>query len=307
MQGIDVVAPYRAAGHSGLSPSLLAGTGRGSGTASRAIGTPWHAAAGAAPAASGSSIASATDRALPVIEVAAAAPVSARRGAWPAASVALLLADYPTSRPVRDIAAELGRSPGAIYAKARRLDLKRPRREAAPGGPGGAAVPRPPDSPSSTPALQLVLPGLPAPEPRPKGRVERTKSGGRAGLWTRDDGAMSVRLERLFLAGFRDTTIAAVLGVTPVAVFSRAWAINLPRRDPKTLRDDVETARWIDREAAPLPEAVACWRRGKVLTRRRCNVKGDPFWGERGSRYSNDARRLHLFQALRASEPLHAC
>ena len=52
---------------------------------------------------------------------------------------------------------------------------------------------------------------------------------------------------------------------------------------------------------------VLFWRRGKVLTRRRCNVKGDPFWGERGSCYSNDARRLHLFQALRASEPLHAC
>lgn len=208
---------------------------------------------------------------------------------------------------MRDIAAALGRSMGAIYAKARRLDLKRPRREATPGGRGGAVVPRLPDPPSSTPALQLVLPGLPAPEPRPKGRIERTKSGGRAGLWTRDDGAMSVRLERLFLAGFRDTTIAAVLGVTPVAVFSRAWAINLPRRDPKTLRDDVEAARRIDREAASLPEAVTCWRRGKVLTRRRCNVKGDPFWGERGSRYSNDARRLHLFQALRASEPLHAC
>ena len=118
---------------------------------------------------------------------------------------------------------------------------------------------------------------------------------------------MSVRMERLYFAGFRDECIAAVLGVTPGAVLSRAWAINCPRRDPRTLRADVEAARRIDREAAPLPDAVTCWRRGKLLTRRQCNVKGDPFWGERGSRFSNDARRLRLFASLRASEPLHAC
>lgn len=60
-------------------------------------------------------------------------PSSSRRQLWSAANVELLRAEYPTLKLVRDISAELGRSVGAVYGKARRLNLKRQRR-------GGAAV-----------------------------------------------------------------------------------------------------------------------------------------------------------------------
>ncbi len=236
-------------------------------------------------------------------------PKPSRRRHWSDDHVGLLLSDYPTFKPVRDICAELGRSVGAIYGKARRLNLRRPPRQA--GQVDHAAQAPIPDfaselaQPHTDPAPQFSLPQLPAPPPASKQEAKRTKLGGRHGRWTRDDGALSVRLERLYIAGFHDTCIATILGVSSGAVWSRAWSINCPHRDPKALRHDIEAARLVDRQATPLPQTAVCWKLGKPLTRRRCNIKGEHFWADRGSRFSNDARRLPLFASLGASEPLH--
>ncbi len=130
--------------------------------------------------------------------------------------------------------------------------------------------------------------------------------GGRSGRWTEDDGALSERLERLFIANFSPGCIAAVLGVTERAVATRAWVVNCPRRDPQALRHDVETARLVDRLAAPLPRAVQSWKNGKSLVRKRCSRKGHFIWGTNGTTLSNDARRQRSYKILNASAPLHA-
>ncbi len=241
----------------------------------------------------------------------------ARPGRWTEANVSLLRSDYPTPRPVRDISTEIGRSGSATYAKARRLKLKRPQRGTT---PAPSAVPPPlPDIfmelvlpvTDSTPPVAESAPEPPPLEvtlaPPPKQAVKRTKLGGREGRWVRNDGALSVRLERLHLAGFHDRIIAAVLGLTSAAVLTRAWAISCPDRDVTSLRHDVEAARLIDRQAAPLPKTVISLDGKTTLTRKRCNLKGDFFWGDSKRRFCNDARRLPYFAALSASAPMHAC
>ena len=126
-------------GRCSLALLRVVGAGLGVGAAARASGASGHADARPVPPISGMQVAGATDQAAPVAGDARAAPHRGR-GAWSDASVGLLLAVYPTSKPVRDIAAELGRSVGAIYAKARRLNLKRPRRSTAPSSAGAPSL-----------------------------------------------------------------------------------------------------------------------------------------------------------------------
>ena len=272
----------------------------------------------------------ATDRDARVAAQPAATP-SLRRQLWSPASVGLLRAEYPTAKLVRDISAELGRSVGAVYGKARRLNLKRPRRGAAlceggpllptpaliPQAPQPSAAPAP-EPPPTPPALQPMLPApqptLPAsqptlsvPKPSPAPKAERTKMGGRPGCWTENDGSLSERLERLFIANFSPGCIAAVLGVTERAAATRAWVVNCPRRDPQALRHDVEAARLVDRLAAPLPRVLHSWKNGKPLVRKPCRRKGHFIWGTNGTTLSNDARRQTSYKKLTASAPLHAC
>jgi len=248
---------------------------------------------------------------------------SPRRQLWSAASVGLLRVEYPTAKLVRDISAELGRSVGAVYDKARRLNLRRPRRGAVPAEtvvappvpapvpdvpqPSAAAAPEPPPIP---PAPQLALPvfqpTLSVPEPPPARKAERTKLGGRPGCWTKNDGALSERLERLFIANFAPSCIAAVLSVTEGSVTTRAWVVNCPRRDPQVLRHDVEAARLVDRLAAPLPGSVYSWKSGKALVRKCCSRKGHHIWGANGTTLSNDAKRQRSYKILTASAPMHA-
>ena len=258
---------------------------------------------------------------LPAISLAPAP--SSRRQLWSAASVAILCGDYPTAKPVRQMSAELGRSVGAVYGKARRLGLKRPRRGAvpvetpaalpvpasAPDAPqpdvAPAPEPPPPTPPATPPAPATLKPPPPAPEPLPAAKAERTKMGGRAGRWTKDDGALSERLERLFIANFTPGCIAAVLGVTERAAATRAWVVNCPRRDPQALRHDVEAARLVDRQAAPLPRMLHSWKGGKPLVRKRCRRKGHFIWGTNGTTLSNDALRLRSYRDEMASGILH--
>jgi len=249
-----------------------------------------------------------------------APPASSRRQLWSAASVTILCANYPTAKLVRDISAELGRSVGAVYGKARRLNLKRPRLGSVPvetvvalpvpapvpdaPQPNAALVPEPPPAPP--PVLPIPQPTLCVPEPPPARKAERTKMGGRPGRWTKDDGALSERLERLFIANFSPSCIAAVLGVTEGSVATRAWVVNCPRRDPQALRHDVEAARLVNRLAAPLPGSVYSWKSGKALVRKRCSRKGHHIWGANGTTLSNDAKRQRSYKILMASAPMHA-
>ncbi len=252
-----------------------------------------------------------------------APPLSSRRQLWSAASVGLLRVEYPTAKLVRDISAELGRSVGAVYGKARRLNLKRRRRGAVPAEavvapfvpapapdvpqPSAAAAPEPPPvPPAPQPALPVSQPTLSVSEPPPARKAERTKLGGRPGCWTENDGVLSERLERLFIANFVPLCIAAVLGVTEGSVTTRAWVVNCPRRDPQVLRHDVEAARLVDRLAAPLPGSVYSWKSGKALVRKRCSRKGHHIWGANGTTLSNDAKRQRSYKILMASAPMHA-
>lgn len=277
-----------------------------------------HADSHHAPATKQPALTAADQGSLPTVSPAPAP--SSRRQLWSAASVAILGADYPTTKPVREMSAELGRSVSAIYGKARRLNLKRPRRGAVPAE-GAALLPAPapqvpipqvpqpsaapaPEPPSTPPASQPTLPTLPSP---PAPTAERTKMGGRQGRWTENDGALSERLERLFVANFTPGCIAAVLGVTERAVATRAWVVNCPRRDPKALRHDIEAARLLDRLAAPLPRGLHCWKSGKMLVRKSCRRKGHFIWGTNGTTLSNDAKRQTSYKKLTASTPLHAC
>ena len=247
-----------------------------------------------------------------------AGPRSSRRHLWSAASVDVLRSDYPTAKLVLDISAELGRSVGAVYGKARRLGLRRPCRGAAPADaavllPAPApealqpsASPAPEPSPPHVRLASLSPKPAPTPQPSPARKVELTKLGGRAGRWTKNDGALSERLERLFIGGFTTPCIAAVLDVTDAAVRTRAWVVNCPRRDLKLLRHDVEAARLVDRLAAPLPLSIPSWTDGKMLVRKPCKRKGNFFWGTSGIHFSNDAKRQHGYRDLRASESMHA-
>ena len=253
-----------------------------------------------------------------------APPSSSRRQLWSAASVASLCADYPTAKPVREISAAVGRSVSAVYGKARRLNLKRPRRGAAPGEaiialPVPAPVPDvpqpkvalapeqlPPKLSASQPGLSIPQPTPCVSKPPPAPKAERTKLGGRPGRWTENDGALSERLERLFIANFSPACIAAVLGVTERAAGTRAWVVNCPQRDPQTLRHDVEAARLVDRLAAPLPGSVFSWKQQKMLVRKRCTRKGHHIWGAAGTTLSNDAKRQRSYKILLASAPMHA-
>ena len=130
--------------------------------------------------------------------------------------------------------------------------------------------------------------------------------GGRSGCWTEDDGALSERLERLFIANFSPGCIAAVLGVTERAAATRAWVVNCPRRDPQALRHDLEAARLVDRLAAPLPRELHSWKDGKPLVRKRCRRKGHFIWGMSGTTLSNDAKRRTSYRKLTANTPVHA-
>ena len=278
-------------------------------------GDSLHADSHHAPATKQPALTAADQGSLPAVSPAPAP--SSRRQLWSAASVASLCVNYPTAKPVREIGAELGRSPGSIYGKARRLGLKRPRRGAAPTedtalppapvpvpqAPPPSAAPAPEPPPRTPPASQ---PTLAAFQPLPVLKAERTKMGGRPGRWAENDGALSERLERLFIANFSPGCIAAVLGVTERAAATRAWVVNCPRRDPQALRHDVEAACLLDRLAASLPRELHCWKSGKMLVRKSCSRKGHAIWGTNGTRLSNDAKRQRSYKILMASAPLHA-
>jgi GcrA cell cycle regulator len=192
------------------------------------------------------------------------------RRRWTPSEIALLQQRYVTTEPVVEIANAMQRSKGSVYGKARRLQLRRP-----PRGKEALCSQIPPPL-SAIIALPVALPG-----PQPI----RTKIDGWRDVWFNET---CERLMRLWVAGFHSHTIAEVLGpkFTRAAVRSKAPRLGLPRRpNPSALLRDVDDARRIDQEAAPLPRTIKD-AQGKELTLKRCAETGQPFYAYGGEHKS---------------------
>ena len=118
----------------------------------------------------------------------------------------------------------------------------------------------------------------PAPPKLAHKRHVPTPLGGQQCVWFSE---ITERLERLWIAAVHNTIIATVLGegITPVAVHSKATRMGLLPRTGLPLVKDLEVARKIDEEAAPLPTLVKD-HRGKTVRRRICSLTGTVFWSQ---------------------------
>lgn len=188
-----------------------------------------------------------------VVPPATASNVQLRKP-WAAPDVSALFARYPTAEPVRDIASLLGRSPGSVRSKARRLGLRRPKRNAAP------------------------LPALPTkPLPKP---YRLTPIGGREVTWSR---SLTDRLVRLWVANFHHLTISKVLGVGPRAASSKATRISLPPRGSNVvLSRNLDEAFRLDARGGDVPKTIQI-PDGRAFVGKFCNLTGLWFYAPRGS------------------------
>jgi hypothetical protein len=197
------------------------------------------------------------------------------RRRWSELETTSLRERYATMEPVRLLAESLHRSAGSVYAKARRLQLKRPKVSAC----------RLPTKQASA-ASMIVVPSV-----APSAGRERIRSNinGVRGVWF--DG-VNERAARLWMAGFHAKTIATVLGpqFTSSSVSTKAHRLGYPRRaHRRCLSKDLDEAFRIDREAAPLCETLQD-PNGQVRVRRRCGATGNIFYAERGQHYSPQAK-----------------
>lgn len=182
-------------------------------------------------------------------------PLFARK--WQAYDEALLKRRFVTHEPVRTIAFVLDRSVGSVRSKARRLGLRRP--------PRGV--------PQSRPFLLTPL-------------------GGRQTVWSDE---RVERLVRLWVANFHHTTISLVLGVPERAAVSKANRISLPPRFGLTLSRDLEQARRVDFEAAPIPKEIKIPGGRKVIGKL-CNLTGNWFYAPAGSLTSVEAQKSNAYR-----------
>jgi hypothetical protein len=220
------------------------------------------------------------------------------RQPWSATSIRALISDYSTAIPVIDIAARLGRSKGSIYGKAGRLGLRRPARKN-PNPESAVALDFPTramadeiralvtsaDNPIVVTGPIIISGEEPKPEPPPPPAVPvdgKNTEPPRPYLLTPVDGRLSVwfpdmveRMMRLWLANVNHDVIAEVLGpaITGKAVQSKYKRVGLFPRHGLILNRDIEFARAIDRQAAPLPKVIRD-HRNKPSRLRRCAMSG---------------------------------
>lgn len=180
--------------------------------------------------------------------------------AWTSLDIRRLVDLWCRNLPGSRIAALLGRAPGGVYGKARWLGL--------PTRPRAALLREAP-----------LFPALDLPEPEKPRRREFD--------WTPE--RESDLSERWFcLQGHRG--IARDYGISPTAVASAAYRLQLPARLGLTLHDDYRPER--RDEAARF---FAGW------TRRICNIRKRPFWTCRsGVVFSDEARRQSAFREAAA-------
>lgn len=234
---------------------------------------------------------------LPVFALKKPSAVVQRRR-WLQDEILSLASCYPTGEPVTDMAKRLGRSPAAVYGKARRMGLSRPQR----GNFAPVVDEVPPEQieitwPASAPALDLVqttpanppfLPPveMPVPAPRQAKPFRLTALGGRQTVWTPD---LVRRLVLLWVAGFHHTTIAEALDLTPCGVSSKAVRISLPYRAGVELSKDVAAARRTDAAGGTLPKVLTT-SSGIQFIGKHCNLTGIWFYARRGTHTSVEAK-----------------
>ena len=217
-----------------------------------------------------------------VISADVAIPRAKPRRLWSDAEADSLRQRYVTSEPVRCLAEDLDRSTGSVYAKARRLQLRRPK----------TAVSSVLTSPVLCPST-IVVSSLAPSEPRQR---VRSHINGVRQVWFDD---VNERTERLWIAGFHPETIASVLGpgFTSASVSTKAHRLGYPRRPEwRSLSRDLEAARRVDHEATPLCGTMRDLE-GGVRVRRRCPATGNVFYAERGQRYSPQAKETKSWKA----------
>lgn len=132
-----------------------------------------------------------------------------------------LVQSYPTAMPARQIAEELGRSLGAVRAKARALGVRRPLRGRA-ADAAGALTPPPHNS---------VIQSRPYSNPNdPRPAISRTRAG--RIIW---DDTVTLHLAELWKRLYSPKYIADYLGTRPGTVSMAAQRAGLPSRAGLTL------------------------------------------------------------------------
>lgn len=246
------------------------------------------------------------DAELPVFMPKPPCATSCRRR-WLQDEILSLASCYPTGEPVADMAKRFGRSPTAIYGKARRMGLSRPQRgtlaivvEAVPMeqiemalvAPDLDLVPPTPANPPFLPPLEM-----PAAVPKPAKPYRVTALGGRQTVWTPD---LVRRLVLLWVAGFHHTTIALVLGLTSCGVSSKAVRISLPYRAGMKLSKDVAAARRTDAMGGAVPKFLMT-ASGHRLIGKWCNLTGVWFYGRAGTHTCVEAKLTLHYDRMRGS------
>jgi hypothetical protein len=241
---------------------------------------------------------------MPVVLV-SLLPAAGCRRRWLREEILWLTSRYPVGEPVADISKWLGRSPAAIYGKARRLGLSRPQRRTSALAVEcvlldeiETALPVPaPDLVAPIPANPPFLPPVEAPAAvrKPAKPFHLTPLGGRQTVWSPD---LVRRLILLWVAGFHHTVIAEVLDLTPCGVSSKAVRISLPYRGSLKLSKDVTEARRVDAVGGAIPPFIVDGR-GRHLTGKACNLSGIFFFGSRGTRTSVKAKLTLHYDRMR--------
>lgn len=231
------------------------------------------------------------------------------RRRWLQDEILSLASYYPAGEPVADMAKRLGRSPTAVYGKARRMGLSRPQRgtpaivvEAVPVEQIELELPAPtlafdlvPPTPANPPFLPPVE--LPAAALKPAKPFRLTALGGRQTVWTPD---LVRRLVLLWVAGFHHTTIAEVLDLTPCGVSSKAVRISLPYRSGVELSKDVAAARRTDAAGGAVPKVLTT-SSGIQFIGKHCNLTGIWFYARRGTHTSVEAKLTLHYARMQAA------
>ena len=105
------------------------------------------------------------------------------------------------------------------------------------------------------------------------------------------------RIMRLWLANVSHNVIAQVIGpdITGQAVQDKARRAGMPARPGLTLIRDIEAARDIDRQAAPLPKVIYD-HHNKPKHLKICGMAGMPCYTYRNQHYSPQYRETKRYK-----------
>ncbi|CDG41022.1 hypothetical protein ASAP_2977 [Asaia bogorensis] len=151
----------------------------------------------------------------------------------------LLVADrYPSETPVRDIAPVVGRTIGAIRAKARKLGFFRPKKGL---DKNLLLTPPPPRRSDLTPTWSADLDFLTVPLSQWKAVIPRDSAG--RPLWYNN---LIDALRGVWCRSIASATIAEIFGVSRASIWAAADSRNLPRRTDHASRGRGMTGKALD-------------------------------------------------------------